>query len=149
VLIGEVDQPIADHVWVDNIAASRQLTEMLLRQAHRRIAVLGQLDSESARLRLIGYRAALTAAGLTEDPELVIEAEWNPRGGASALSRWLESHQPPEAIFCLTDSMAIGALNALWSAGLRVPEDISVVGYDDIAEAAYLVPPLTTVSFDK
>jgi LacI family transcriptional regulator, repressor for deo operon, udp, cdd, tsx, nupC, and nupG len=86
---------------------------------------------------------------LTEDPELVIEAEWNPRGGASALSRWLESHQPPEAIFCLTDSMAIGALNALWSAGLRVPEDISVVGYDDIAEAAYLVPPLTTVSFDK
>jgi len=149
VLIGEVDQPIADHVWVDNIAASRELVELLLRHGHRRVAVLGRLDSESARLRLIGYREALNGAGLTEDPELVIEAEWNARGSASALSRWLESHRPPEAIFCLTDSMAIGALNTLWTVGLRVPDDVSVVGYDDISEAAYLVPPLTTVNFDK
>jgi DNA-binding LacI/PurR family transcriptional regulator len=149
VLIGEVDQPLADHVWVDNIAASRELVEVLLRNGHRRIAVLGKQDSESARLRLIGHGEALNRARVTADPELVIEAKWNPRGGAVALSRWLESHQPPDAIFCLTDSIAIGALNALWAAGLRVPEDVSVVGYDDIAESGYLVPPLTTVCFDK
>ncbi len=149
VLIGEVDQPIADHVWVDNVAASRELVEVLLRHGHRRIAVLGRLGSESSRLRLIGHREAMTAAGVPEDLELIIESEWNPRGGAAALTRWLESHELPEAVFCLTDSIAIGALNALWTAGVRVPEDVSVVGYDDIAEAAYLVPPLTTVGFDK
>ncbi|HET9647006.1 MAG TPA: LacI family DNA-binding transcriptional regulator [Microlunatus sp.] len=149
VLIGEVDQPIADHVWIDNVAASREIVDVLLREGHRRIALLGRLDSESSRLRVLGYDQALVGAGAVTDPDLIIEAEWNPRGGALALAHWLESHEPPEAIFCLTDSMALGALNALWAAGLRVPDDVSLVGYDDIAEAAYLTPPLTTVSFDK
>lgn len=149
VVIGEVDQPIADHVWVDNVAAARELTALLIERGHRRIAVLGRLDSESYRLRMLGFGEAMAAAGRPQEPDLIIDAEWNPRAGAQAMARWLASHEPPDAVFCLTDSMAIGALNALWAAGLRVPEDISVVGYDDIAEAAYLVPPLTTVSFDK
>ncbi len=149
VLIGEVDQPVADHVWVDNVAASREMVEVLLRAGHRRIAVLGRLDSASCRLRLRGFTDAMSSAGLRGDPELLIESKWNPAGGARALARWVESHDAPEAIFCLTDSMAIGALHTLWAAGIGVPGDVSVVGYDDIAEAAHLVPPLTTVSFDK
>ncbi len=149
VLIGEVDQPIADHVWVDNVAAVRDLTALLIGHGHRRIAVLGGLPTESARLRLAGHAEALAAASLPRDRELIITAEWHPRGGAEALSAWLVSHPAPDAVICLTDSMAIGALHALWSAGLRVPEDVSLVGYDDIAEAAYLVPPLTTIGFDR
>jgi LacI family transcriptional regulator, repressor for deo operon, udp, cdd, tsx, nupC, and nupG len=149
VLIGEVDQPIADHVWVDNVAASRELTQLLIGTGHRRIAVLGRLETESYRVRLLGYREALSAAGLAVDPELIIDAEWNPSGGAAGLTAWLDRNEPPDAIFCLTDSMAIGALHALWVAGLRVPENVSVVGYDDIAESAYLIPPLTTIGFDR
>ncbi len=149
VLIGEVDQPIADHVWVDNVTAVRELTARLIRLGHRRMAVLGGLATASSRLRLEGHALALAAAKLPGSEELIIAAEWNTRGGAEALSRWLADHEPPDAVLCLTDSMAIGALHALWSAGLRVPDDVSVVGYDDIAEAAYLTPPLTTVGFDK
>ena len=149
VLIGEVDQPIADHVWVDNVAALRELTSLLIGRGLSRIAVLGGLGTESARLRLAGYRQALAAASLTADPDLVIDAEWHPRGGAEALAGWLSSREAPDAVVCLTDSMAIGALHALWAAGLRVPTDVSVVGYDDIAEGAFLVPALTTVGFDK
>lgn len=149
VLIGEVDQPIADHVWVDNISAVRELSGLLIGGGHRRIAVLGGLATESARLRLIGHAEALAAASLPSDPDLVIAAEWHTRGGAQALTHWLESHDAPDAVLCLTDSIAIGALHALWSAGLRVPEDVSIVGYDDIAESAYLTPPLTTVGFDR
>lgn len=149
VLIGEVDQPVVDHVWIDNTAAARELTALLIGAGHRRIALLGELDSASYRLRKAGYDLALAAAGLRVDPELVIRAAWNPRGGAEALTRWLGRHDPPDAIVCLTDSMAMGARHALWTLGLRVPEDVSLVGYDDIEESAFLLPPLTTVSFDK
>ena len=72
-----------------------------------------------------------------------------PRDAAVAVSSYLAAHGVPDAFFCFTDSMAIGALNALWSAGLHAPEDTAVAGFDDIADGQFATPPLTTVSFDK
>lgn len=150
VLIGEVEQPLADRVWHDNVTASRQMTELLIEEGHRRIAVLGIMESATARQRLQGYVEAMDRAGLPRRPELCIATDnWNPAGGAAAMRSFLDQHEPPEALFCFTDAMAIGALNVLWAAGHRVPDDVSVVGYDDVIDATYTVPALTTVRFDK
>ena len=65
------------------------------------------------------------------------------------VSAFLVTEAPPDAFFCFTDSMAIGTLSALWAAGIRVPDDVSVAGFDDIADGQFATPPLTTVSFDK
>ena len=65
------------------------------------------------------------------------------------LASYLDSHPLPDALFCFTDSMAIGALSVLWKRGIRVPDDVAVAGFDDIADGQYAVPSLTTVSFDK
>lgn len=149
VLIGEVEQPIADHVWIDNVGACREMTELLISQGRRRIAVLGASESASYRLRIKGYRQALRAAGIQRHKELEIECRWTPRGGAEATAHYLDHHEAPDAIMCLTDSIALGALNALWSAGLSVPDDVAVTGYDDVADAEFMHPSLTTVHFDK
>ncbi|MDX6323291.1 MAG: LacI family transcriptional regulator, repressor for deo operon, udp, cdd, tsx, nupC, and nupG, partial [Propionibacteriaceae bacterium] len=150
VLIGEVNQPIADHVWIDNVAATSQMVELLLRHGHRRIAALGVMETESARLRRTGYRQALDAAGLPRLPELEIPTiDWDPSGGANAMRGFLAEHPAPDAVVCFTDSLALGALNVLWGAGFTVPGDVSVTGYDDVAESQFTVPALTTVSFDK
>ncbi|MGI8457422.1 MAG: LacI family DNA-binding transcriptional regulator [Propionibacteriaceae bacterium] len=150
VLIGEVDQPIADHVWVDNVTAARAMTELLISSGHRRIAVLGSMRAETARLRTAGYLAALREAGRRRDPRLEIACTvWTAAGAAAAMDQWLQTNEPPDGLFCFTDSMALGALHALALAGLRVPVDVSVVGYDDVPESAYFAPALTTVSFDK
>jgi DNA-binding LacI/PurR family transcriptional regulator len=150
VLIGEVDQPVADHVWIDNVGACREMTQLLISEGHRRIAVLGAMESESSRLRLLGYRQAMAGAGLPLDPDLAIRTtDWTPTGGAAAMRSYLDAHDLPDAVFCFTDSMAVGALNALWAAGHRVPEDVSVVGYDDVRDAEFAIPPLTTVGFDR
>lgn len=150
VLIGEVHQPIADHVWVDNVSAVDDMMQLLLHRGHRRIAALGMMESESARLRLAGYRQALDAAGLPRQPELEIwTPEWDPGNGAAALRAFLAEQPLPDAILCFTDSLALGALNVLWGAGHCVPTDVSVTGYDDVAESQFTVPALTTVSFDK
>lgn len=159
VLIGEVDQPIADHVWIDNVAASRALTRLLLESGHRRIAALGVMDSASSRLRETGYRQALTQSGLNADPALEICCEvWDAEGGYQAVRQWLSGQRSAartsgepvfDAIFCFTDSLALGVLHALSEADLSVPADVSVVGYDDVPEAAHYGPPLTTIGFDK
>ena len=150
VLIGEVDQPLVDHVWHDNVGAAREMTTMLIEEGHRRIAILGTMDSETSRLRVRGYEEAMVAAGLAVSPDLSIPTRnWNPAGGAAAMREYLDSHALPEAIFCFTDAMATGVLSVLWAAGYRVPDDVSVVGYDDVVDASYSVPPLTTVRFEK
>jgi DNA-binding LacI/PurR family transcriptional regulator len=150
VLIGEVDQPVADHVWIDNPAAAQEMTALLVAEGHRRIAAVGKMESETSRLRLQGYRAALAEAGLERDVGLEIETnDYTSAGGAAALRSFLAHSDPPEAIFCFTDALALGVLSALWSAGLRVPDDVSVVGYDNVAEVQYSVPPLTTLHFDR
>jgi DNA-binding LacI/PurR family transcriptional regulator len=150
VMIGEVEQPAVDHLWTDNVAALRELTQLLLDQGHRRIALLGRMASASYHLRVAGYRDALRAADLEVDPQLEIEVEgWTAAGGADAIRDHLARHRLPDAIICCTDSLAMGVLSALWGDGYRVPDHVSVVGYDDVPEAALTVPPLTTVHFDR
>ena len=150
VFIGEVEQSVGDHVWVDNVAAVRELTSYLVDLGHRRIAIMGVMKSETSRLRLKGYRAALRAARIPRDPVLeIFGPKWSPAGAYVAIAAYLERHDLPEAIVCMTDSIAVGVLSALWTLGHRVPDDVSVVGYDNVADSAFTVPPLTTIDFDK
>lgn len=153
VLLGEVSQQLADRVFVDSFAAARDMTLALASSGRRRIAVLGTTQgrgSAAALQRTQGYEAALDSLGIPRDESLMIPCEkWTPETAAKALGAYLEANPVPEALFCFTDSMAIGALNVLWKRGLRVSEDIAVAGFDDIADGRYAVPSLTTVSFDK
>ncbi len=154
VLLGEVSQHSVDQVAVDNVAAAREMTRALARHGRRRIAVLGAdstRGSATALVRTQGYREAMAAMGLPTGPELEIACDdWSPSGSAAALSGHLAAgHALPEAIFCFTDSLAIGVLSVLHSAGHRVPDDVVVAGFDDIADGRFAVPALTTVSVDK
>jgi DNA-binding LacI/PurR family transcriptional regulator len=150
VMIGETEQPTVDHLWVDNVAAVRELTQLLIEQGHRRIALLGGLAISSYDLRARGYREAMTAAELPVDAELQIPVgAWTTTAGSAAIRSHLDRYEVPEAIVCCTDNLAIGALRALHTAGRRVPLDVAVVGYDDIPEAQFVRPPLTTVRVDR
>ena len=150
VVIGEVDQPIVDHVWIDNVAASAAMVAHLVDRGRRRIAAVGAMDSESARLRLEGYRRGLAEAGLPYDPELEVVTEgWGPQGADRPVIELLERAPDVDALFCFTDALALGALHALAKADRRVPDDIAVAGYDDVWESAYFTPALTTIGSDK
>ncbi|MFF9625146.1 LacI family DNA-binding transcriptional regulator [Streptomyces griseosporeus] len=141
------------HVAIDNIAAAREATEHLVSLGRRRIAAIGDQPystGETAQLRTIGYRQALERAGLPLDPELVVPTpRFHRRLGAEAMERLLALPEPPDAVFCYNDLLAIGALHALTRAGLRIPEDVAVVGVDGIQEGRYSSPALTTVAPDK
>jgi DNA-binding LacI/PurR family transcriptional regulator len=150
VLIGEVDQPIVDHVWIDNVAAIREITELLINEGHRRIAIMGVGPMATAQLRLAGYHKALAAAKIEPDETLEIECrEWHSPDAAQCFVDFLDHHPVPDAVVCMTDTLALGVINALHRRGLSVPEDVSVVGYDNIPDAITAVPPLTTIDFDK
>jgi DNA-binding LacI/PurR family transcriptional regulator len=150
VLIGEVEHELADRVSVDSIAAARDMTRFLLERGHREIVSVGGGErsvSAAGHLRSIGYREAMAEAGLPARE--IEEAEWAPAAGAAAVDSYLNSHPLPDAFFCFTDGMAMGALSALTARGLRVPHDVALAGFDDIDAARFLGPGLTTVSFDK
>ena len=150
VLIGEVDQPIADHVWIDNAAAVAELTRLLTDHGRRRIAIVGVGPMATAQLRLAGYRKALRAAKIKFDSSLLVACEgWHSVDAAEAFNAFLDQHRPPDAVVCMTDTIAFGVISALHDHGLSVPDDVSIVGYDNIADSATTIPPLTTVDFDK
>lgn len=150
VLLGEyVQDPRLDMVLIQNHEAAAAVTTHLLAGGRRRIAVLGANDGDttgSGGLRLQGYRAALAAAGVEYDPELVIPCGWRRDGGADAVGRLLESGTEFDAVFGLNDAVALGALHELLVRGRKVPEDIAVAGFDDIDEARFASPSLTTVA---
>ena len=154
VVIGEVEQSLVDQVRVDSVAAARDMTDHLIGLGHRRIAVLGSsggdFDTATARARTQGWVEAMTAAGLPVGEDLRWSCpSWSPGAAAAATADALGRHGAPDALFCFTDSLAIGAVHALWSAGLSVPGDVSVAGFDDVADGRFMTPPLTTVSNDK
>jgi DNA-binding LacI/PurR family transcriptional regulator len=154
VLLGErLGSHLADHVAIDNRAAARAATEHLLEIGRRRIAVIGTQPppyGHSARQRLQGYRAALRAAKIPYDSALVVPAlDWGRVEGLAGIRDLLALPQPPDAVFCLNDLLALGAIRGLSQAGVRVPEDVAVVGFDDIEESRFSVPTLTTVAPDK
>jgi DNA-binding LacI/PurR family transcriptional regulator len=151
VLLGErvFDGP-DDHVAIDNVTAAREATAHLLSLGRRRVAAVGaQEHGGTARLRLRGHHDALRAAGLEPDPDLVADVErFDRASGALAADRLMALPDPPDAMFCFNDELALGALRALAVRGLRVPQDVAVAGFDDIEDGAYSVPSLTTVRPD-
>lgn len=155
VLLGErIFRGPCDHIAIDNVAAARAATAHLIDIGRRRIAVIGLQDQPKCgapQMRLQGYREALHAAGLLEDPALLMHADtWGARAvGAEAMCALLALPEPPDAVFCFTDMLAVGALAALHQAGLRVPEDVAVAGFDDVEDASFTAPPLTSIAPDK
>jgi LacI family transcriptional regulator len=127
-------------------AGARAATKHLLGLGHRRIGVItGPNGWVATEERRNGYHAALAAAGVLPDPRLEVESNWQIDPGEEAAAKLLDLDSPPTAIFAFNDNAAIGALRAARKRGLRVPEDLSVVGFDDLEEAALVTPALTTV----
>ncbi len=127
------------------IAGGQTATAHLIRHGHKRIGtIMGEAFMSAAQDRLEGYRRALANADLPFDPELVADGNWSASAGYDATGKLLALKDPPTAIFCQNDRMAIGCYEALKEAGLRIPEDISVVGYDDEEISRHLHPRLTT-----
>jgi LacI family transcriptional regulator len=128
------------------VAGGHTATEHLLNAGHRRIGyVNGEPWQDAARDRLKGYRMALATADLPFAPELVREGDWSSGSGFENTLSLMREPNPPTAIFCANDLMALGAIEALKQLGLRVPEDVSVLGYDDQEIARHTHPPLSTV----
>ncbi len=141
------------YVDVDNYYGATLVMEHLVALGHKRIAFIGKPTLVSSQDRLRGYRDMLEKYKLPYDERLVLVSENSLiRGGHDTMLQLLNSEARPTAIFLSNDILAIGAINAIRERGLRVPEDISVVGFDDIPLAEYVSPPLTTVrqpAFDK
>ncbi len=130
----------------DNFEGGRLATEHLLALGHRRIAFIsGDPKHPDALERLRGYRAALEAAGVAYDPALVVPGAYNERSGLEATERLIRSRRRFTAIFAANDQMAIGAVLALHERSLRVPQDISIVGFDDVPASAFAIPSLSTI----
>jgi LacI family transcriptional regulator len=130
----------------DNFEGARLATHHLLALGHRRIAfITGDPVHPDAVERFSGYRAALMAAGVTFNPALVVPGKYHEESGLMAVERLIDSAEPFTAIFAANDQMAFGAALALHRRGLRVPDDVSLVGFDDLAGAAHSVPPLSTI----
>jgi LacI family transcriptional regulator len=146
----EIDDLAADLVEVNHELGGRMATEHLLSLGHRRIAcIAGPAELSSARQRVQGYRAALRDAGLAIDEQLLAAGDFTAEAGHAAMQALLALERRPTAVFASNDLMAIGAVCAAAQQGLQVPRQLSVIGYDDIALAAYSNPPLSTVAQPK
>lgn len=141
-----VDDLSYDSINIDNRGGARAMTAHLVRLGHRRIALItGAMHNHDALERAEGHRAALRAAGIEGDPRLELAGAFTEESGYRAAERALRLEPRPTAVFACNDAMAIGALSALRAAGVRVPEEMAVAGFDDIPMAQYVHPPLTTV----
>ncbi|MGP8082471.1 MAG: LacI family DNA-binding transcriptional regulator [Terracidiphilus sp.] len=133
-------------VMIRNQEGSRAAANHLIGLGHRRIAYLGDRTGyQSEAERCAGYREALEAAGIEFIAELVVYGDGKPEAGLSAMDQLLALSDPPTAVCCYNDLSALGAMRSISLRGLRVPEDISVAGFDDLFFASYMQPPLTTV----
>jgi DNA-binding LacI/PurR family transcriptional regulator len=149
VLIGERAVPARfDHVLMDNVGGARMATELLIRSGARRIALIGGAsgsEESMPELRTRGYRGAHETAGLPVSDELVVSCEFAVEDGYAATRELIDRRVAFDAIFALTDSSAIGALRALAETGCAVPDDVQVIGFDNIGDGRFTTPALTTV----
>jgi LacI family transcriptional regulator len=133
-------------VGATNWQGAYNATEYLIKLGHKRIGfITGSMDLGAATDRLDGYNSALRLHHLPEDPRLVFEGTFFQPDGYSGACALLDLDNPPTAIFASNDSMAMGVMDAVHSRGLRIPEDISIIGFDDVPQAALVRPTLTTV----
>ncbi len=141
--------PFTHSVAVDNLESTTRAVQHLIQLRHRLIGYLGgPSDHAAQRERLTGYQRALANAGITFDPSLVTTGNGRAEGGEQ-VAQLVARSPTPTAFFCYNDMTAIGALHALKRCGLRVPDDVSLVGFDDIELALYVDPPLTTIHQPK
>ena len=131
---------------VDSAPGARLATEYLVRQGHRRIAFIsGPSDHLDSLQRYAGYKAALAAARIAEVRKLVVTGDYTDAGGYAATNMLLDSGAKFTAVFAANDQTAYGAMLALHRRGLDVPQDVSIVGFDDLLMSSFTIPPLTTV----
>lgn len=155
VFIGEHGEKLTTgnitHVGPDNAAAAQAATQYLLDQGRTRIAVIGVqgADSETdstARVRYTGYERALKKAGIPIDPNLLVESiSYNRAEGSQGIEALIDRGISFDGLFCFNDTLAFGALHTLGMHGIKVPQDVLVVGYDNIDESRFTVPPLPTI----
>ena len=129
-----------------DVAGGRTATEHLIKQGRKRIALInGQDGLDAPRDRLNGYRQALASHDLPIDPELIRPGNWEPSSGYEQTMALLALDNPPDGIFCANDMIAVGCYDALKESGLRIPKDVSVIGFDDREIAQFTRPPSTTL----
>lgn len=136
--------PNVNCVWVDNTLGAYMATKLLIDKGHRKIGhIAGRVQFQVALDRIKGYRQALEEAGIEFSEDIIVPGDFVTQGGYQAMKQLL----PKEctAVFCANDAMAYGALQAIAEAGLQVPDDIAVIGFDDLEFSALTNPPLTTV----
>jgi DNA-binding LacI/PurR family transcriptional regulator len=163
-LLENIDTPIVllgdrifrgptDHVGMHNSASTKAATSYLLSLGRKRVVAFGSHPGEvigSAGLRLDGYREALDEAGVDFDPALVVEvSDWFRSNGAEAMHKLLDSGVPFDGVVAFNDLIGLGAMRVIQEAGIRIPDDVSVVGFDDIDETRYTLPSLTTINPGK
>jgi LacI family transcriptional regulator len=140
-----MEHPGVDSVRPDDEAGAYAATQHLIDRRHRRIALIDGPEG-SGTARRDGYLRALADVGLTPHPELPIRSDWTRAGGRDAMARLQEVVPAPTAVFCTNDLTAVGVLDQAGASGLGVPDDLAVVGFDDIEAAAMCTPALTTVA---
>jgi LacI family transcriptional regulator len=147
VLIGSLPGSNLPYVQIDNRKWAKKATQHLIDLGHRKIALItnAPLSYSSAQARLAGYRDALQSANLDINNELIEYGDFSPGSGFEAMQNILKKTTDLSAVFVASDNVALGVKSALSQAGLRIPQDISMVGFDDLPWAAYSSPPLTTV----
>lgn len=142
--------PATEYVTSDNAAGTAAAVGHLHALGHRRIATItGRIETPPGADRLKGYRDALRAHGLAYRDEYVAYGDFSVGSGAPAMTRLLDADEPPTAVVCASDPMALAAIRAIADRGLAVPRDVSIVGFDDIPLAGHVHPPLTTVRQDR
>jgi len=143
--VGQVG-PRMSHVLIDYANGIRQAVDHIVALGHKRVGfITGPLDLHSARTRRQAFLDGMRAHGIRPDPKIVREGTHTAEGGQQTMAAILRQQKRPTAVVCSNDWTAIGALHAIDAAGLRVPEDVSLVGFDDIPLASYTSPPLTSV----
>jgi LacI family transcriptional regulator len=147
VLMGQLPGTDFYSVDIDNFSASKQAVDHLVKLGHKRIACItnAPLSYTAAADRMSGYREILTAHGIPYDDSLVRYGDFDPESGYQQMNALLDIKEKPTAVFVASDVVAIGAKAAIVEKGLRIPQDIAMVGFDDVPLARYLDPPLTTV----
>jgi LacI family transcriptional regulator len=147
VVVGRHIEELADRcIHLDNVYGGCVATRHLIERGHRRIAhITGNMALKDARDRVEGYRRALFEAGIPYDETLVVEGNFIEAGGHSGMHRLIDRDTGFTALFAANDQTAAGAMDVLRARGLRVPDDVSVIGFDDVFLARYVYPPLTTI----
>ncbi|QLB15413.1 transcriptional repressor PurR [Mannheimia granulomatis] len=140
----------ADKIFENSAFGGYLATKALIDAGHQKIGIItGNLTKSLAQNRLEGYKQALTEANITINPHWIVESHFDFEGGILGMNSLLAQEEHPTAVFASSDTIAVGAYQAIWQAGLSIPHDISIIGYDDIDLAKYLSPPLSTISQPK